>query len=336
MTIFESAVKKLTAWYVSALFVVCLFFSVPIYVISVSRLETAARKQTAIVQDFQDRYSLEPTPRLSILRDQQIRRDRQQLLRSIIMANLLLLLLGAYFSYQFAKHTLKPIEEAHEKQARFATDASHELRTPLATMQAEIEVALRDKTLNVTGAKEVLNSNLGEIARLRTLSEQLLNLTRLDTKKVQRATVSLGKAIADELKAIGKRHKLAIKTDIAKNISIHGDERLLRQLIDILVENAIKYAGDKPPDIQVALKKHEGIPILTVTDQGIGIKASELPHIFDRFYRGTNATKAHSSGHGLGLGLAKQIVEAHGGIISADSQHGGATVFHIEFGQPAP
>lgn len=328
MTIFESAVKKLTAWYVGALFIVCLVFSIPTYVIASNRLQHGALRQAEIIQEVGP-FGGQLSPRITILRNQQLEKDRQQLLRAIILANIAILSLGAYFSYWFAKRTLRPIEEAHEAQARFTTDASHELRTPLATMQAEIEVALRDKKFTVKEGKEVLTSNLEEIDRLRALSEQLLGLARLDGGQLQKGTVSFSKVVNDEIKNIEKRNGIIVKRAIGSDLKVQGDEQLLRQLITILADNATKYAGNKPPRITVALERKDAHIVLTTTDQGIGIKASELPHIFDRFYRGSNATRHSANGHGLGLSLARQIVDIHGGTIRAASQPGKQTTFEV-------
>lgn len=330
---FESAVKKLTIWYVSALFIVCLVFSFPAYVITSNRLQHGAVRQTEILQGLDDGpFATTPLPqRIAILRDEQLQKDRQQLLRTIVLANIAILALGAYFSYRFAKHTLKPIEEAHDAQARFTTDASHELRTPLATMRAEIEVALRDKKFDTSQAKHVLTSNLEEISRLKNLSEQLLNLARLDSGQLQKKPLSLSDLVEKEIKHIEKRSHLTIEHTIEKNLTLQGDEHLLRQLLTILTDNAIKYANDKPPQIGLTLHKNDDQILLAISNQGIGIKASELPHIFDRFYRGSSATKHNVSGHGLGLSLAKQIVEAHGGTIKAISQPDQQTSFEIAF-----
>ncbi len=326
MSIFQSAVKKLTLSYVGALLAVCLVFSAPIYAVASSRLEHGARKQADIVARLDGPFVTQVLPQVAIIRDQQIHQDRQQLLRSIIVANLFILAVGTYWSYWFAKRTLKPIEEAHDAQARFTTDASHELRTPLAIMQTEIEVALRNQTFTPSLAKKVLRSNLEEIARLRTLSEQLLKLTRLDNARIQKAPLAFSKLVQEEIKRIEKQHRVTIHADIAKNLHLAGDEHLLRQLIAILAENAIKYAGGKPPEIHLSLKKQDDTLQLTITDHGLGIKASELPYIFDRFYRGSNAAK-HATGHGLGLSLARQITEAHAGTLTAISTPGKTTSF---------
>lgn len=327
---FESAVKKLTVWYVSALFVVCLAFSFPTYFIASNRLTQGALSQTEILKGLDGPVSITSIPRqIALLRDEQLQRDRQQLFHTIVLANIVTLSLGAYFSYRFAKRTLKPIEESHDSQARFTTDASHELRTPLATMQAEIEVALRDKTFSTSQAKKVLASNLEEIARLEHLSEQLLNLARLDSGQLQEKSISLSTLIEKEIGHIQKHTRVTIDRTIEKDISTQGDEHLLRQLLTILVDNAIKYSDSDSPRIGVKLQKKDNRVILAVSNEGIGIKASEIPHIFDRFYRGSSASKHSANGHGLGLSLARQIVEAHGGTIKATSQPDEYTTFEI-------
>jgi two-component system sensor histidine kinase CiaH len=325
---FESAVKKLTLWYVGALFLVCLFFSIPTYTFASLQLGQAARRQTEIIRQF-DGTIIQVPSRLSALRDEQLDHDRRQLLNNIILANLVILVLGAYLSYQFAKRTLTPIEEAHEAQARFTTDASHELRTPLAIMQAEIEVALRDPKFSAKDGKAILTSNLEEIARLRTLSEQLLNLTRLDRGKLQKTTVHLDKIVQKEVEHTEKHRHIDLEQTIQKNVQLSGDADLLRELVKILIDNAIRYAGDTPPRIAVTLKKTDSQTVLAITDHGIGIKASELPYVFDRFYRGSSATRHSATGHGLGLAIAKQIVDAHGGAITATSAPGKPTIFTV-------
>ncbi len=192
-------------------------------------------------------------------------------------------------------------------------------------MQAEIEVALRNKKMTAAQAKQVLASNLEEIARLRSLSDNLLNLTRLGSNGLNQKTINLSKVIAGSIRQSEQQYGLKIAADIQKDITAKGDADLLGQLASILTDNAVKYAGNKPPDIHMQVYKRDKNAVLKITDKGIGIKPTELPYIFDRFYRGTNATGHSVSGHGLGLGLAKQIVEAHHGKIAAVSKNGQTT-----------
>lgn len=322
--IFQSAVNRLTLWYVGILLVVCIILSTPIYLFASNRIEGNTRRQTQVLQQLPG-FRVVPNE-IEELRDTQIHRDRQQLLNSLVLINIVILSSGAYLSYLFAKRTLKPIEEAHEAQTRFTTDASHELRTPLAVMQAEIEVALREKKLSLASAKEVLSSNLEEIERLHRLSEQLLNLTRLDGKAIDKKSVDLSTLVLDEV-AQAQQQTTNITQTIGKHIKTQGDKHLLRELLKILLDNAAKYGDDKP--VEVSLKKQDNQALLSITDHGIGIKASELEHIFDRFYRGSNASQHSASGHGLGLALAQQIVSAHGGAITAVSSAGNQTTFSV-------
>lgn len=332
MNLFSSAVKRLTFWYVAVLLVVCILFSFPTYILSVQRIEGGARRQTQIIQNL-PAFRVGPgmPPRfeeLENLRDEQIARDRRSLLINIVIANVLILGFGAYVSYRFAKRTLQPIEEAHTAQARFSTDASHELRTPLAVMRTEIDVALRDKKLNVKTAKQVLASNLEEIARLQRLSEQLLHLSRLDGQSIDKHPVQLSKIVQEEIEQSKKNYGLVTKSSIAKNVHVNGDANLLRELVKIMLDNAAKYG--KGNEVRIDLKKRDDSVALSIIDHGIGIQTSELKHVFDRFYRGSNASRHNSSGHGLGLSLAQQITHIHGGTITAASKLGTQTAFEVK------
>ncbi len=326
---FKSAVYKLTVWYVSALLLVCIVFSSATYAVASNRLQNGAVRQADIIEELSGPLPLDIVPGFRDRRQQQIDQDRHELLASLIVVDLLILGVGTYLSYQFAKRTLEPIEEAHLNQARFTADASHELRTPLATMQTEIDVALRNKKLPLSEAKAVLGSNLDEIARLRRLSDQLLDLTRLGTGGLQLQPVKLDQAITEEIKHLEKQHNLRITANIAKNVVVQGDPELLRQVLHILVDNAVHYAGNQPPKISVALSRDDKQATLQVTDQGIGIKPSELPHIFERFYRGSQANVHSNSGHGLGLSLAQEIIVKHHGDIHADSKAAQGATFVI-------
>jgi signal transduction histidine kinase len=326
---FESAVTKLTLWYMGLLLIVSLTFSIPTYSIASARLRHGAEKQTQVItQGLPFDYPTTFGARLTATRDDQLQKDQRQLLLTLLLANFLVLAVGSYVSYWFAKRTLQPIQDAHEAQSRFTADASHELRTPLATMQAEIEVALRGKKLGPNEARDVLQSNLEELARLRKLSDELLALTRLDSGGLKKASVKLSAAVQDEVEHLAKRYNIPIEKQIQSGITLNGDVHLLRQVVSILVDNAVRYSGEKDPVISVHLLKREKIT-LTVTDKGIGIKASEIPHIFDRFYRGSSATRHSQQGHGLGLSLAKEIIAQHGGVIDVESTPGKGTTFTI-------
>ncbi len=327
---FKSAVLKLTAWYVGALVFVCLCFSIPAYNIAAARLQRGAERQTDVIRHLP--FGAPTTgyfSQLEELREKQLGEDRQQLLRTLFIYNALIVLLGAGASYWFARRTLRPIEETHLAQSRFTSDASHELRTPLATMQAEIDVALRDKSLKLHEARAILQSNLEEVARLQLLSEQLLSLTRLSSRQDSFKPIDLAKLVGGELQGWEKSFAFAISLKGPKKVMVSGDAALLQQVISILVSNAVTYANGVDPKIRISLGAHKKFARLAVADQGPGIDPQDLPRIFDRFYRGSNATKSGVAGHGIGLALAKQIVELHDGSINVASGPKGTT-FTIE------
>lgn len=325
---FRSAVLKLTAWHVGAILLVCIMFSVPVYSIAAGQLERSAQQQTRLIQRF---YDPDTAANLAFQRDRQLHRDLEELLTKLVIANLVILAAGALLSYEVARRTLKPIEASHKAQSRFTADASHELRTPLATMQTEIEVALRDNELSRKDAREVLQSNLEEIARLRSLSDELLDLTKLDVRDMKLVGLNYTDIVRDEITKLEKRHHIKIKAELTKDVKVKGDEKLLRHLLNILVDNAVKYADGKPK-VEISLRRADHKARLSVTDHGIGIQPADLEHVFDRFYRGSNAS-AKSSGHGLGLALAKQITDAHSGSLTAASKPGHATTFTINLPQ---
>ena len=325
---FRSAVFKLTVWYMGALILVCLVFSVPIYNVTAARLRQGAVRQTEFFRQLpfdEDDY----VPRLVRLRDKQIADDQHQLLIALFLINAGIVGIGAYASYLFARRTLRPLERAHAAQVRFTADASHELRTPLAVMQTEIDVALRNKKLTATTAREVLQSNLEEVARLRQLSDQLLGLTRADTEPLRVTKVQLTKFITDTAKRLSKQYKIPIATNLQQNVVAQVDKLLIGQALSILVENAVLYSGLSDPAVTIELTvKHDSIQ-LTVRNKGNGIAAKDLEHLFDRFYRGAQAAQLNPKGHGLGLSLVKDIVKRHGGDVSVISSKKSGTCFTL-------
>jgi signal transduction histidine kinase len=327
---FKSAVFKLTAWYVGALVLVCIIFSIPIYSITAARLRSGAVRQTEFVRRLPDPFERTPLfDQLERLRDKQLADDRHELLLSLALINLGIVGIGAYASYLFARRTLKPIEKAHAAQARFTADASHELRTPLAVMQTEIEVALRSGKLTTKEAKEVLGSNLEEVARLRQLSDQLLGLTRADAEPLKLTKQNMAKLVTDQMTALAKRHKLQIAVQVPRNAPAAVDKVLLSQVLDIIVDNAVAYSGLTDPAIKATVTNLDDGLQIQITNQGNVIPAKDLEHIFDRFYRGSNATMTRPKGHGLGLALAKDVVTRHGGNLTATSTKKAGTVFTI-------
>lgn len=331
---FTIAITKLTAFYVLIVMFISIGFSAAIYQISSKEIDRGLGRQNTMMQNIPSRYDSLVLDDFASFRNQQLEDSNNRLQTNLVYFNLLILILSTFASYFLAHWTLRPLEEAIEEQNRFTADASHELKTPLAAMRSEIEVSLRDKNCNLNETKKLLNSNLEEIEKLETLSGALLKLAKLDeTQKIDFTTLNLDEIIVE---AYEKVESLAKKKDIdidAKlvNAKIFGDKSSLTELFVILFDNAIKYS---PSDTKIKLKlssdgKHSEI---SIKDHGVGIKSSQLPHIFDRFYRADQSrNKEKAEGYGLGLSIAKRIVDLHGGKISAASIPGKGTEFIVKF-----
>ncbi|MDB5160881.1 MAG: putative Histidine kinase [Candidatus Saccharibacteria bacterium] len=263
--------------------------------------------------------------------ENRIAEGRGILLNRLIIVNLVTLIAGAFLSYFLARRSLEPIEESIEAQSRFTSDASHELRTPLTAIQARNEVALRKPKLSVQEAKEVIRSNLDEAKKLSRLSEGLLQLSYNDSHNLSIAPVSLNEAAMEAINTVldTARAKGISIDDKAPNIKVLADKQNLSQAISILLDNAIKYSPEGSV-IEIGGYARGKQAYLTVKDKGDGIKASDLPHIFQRFYRTeASRTKKGSNGYGLGLSIADKIITQHGGEITVKSQPGKGSTFTI-------
>lgn len=324
---FQSAVNKLTAWYVAALLVIVVVFSLPIFSVAANRLDRAASRQGDIFRELPGRpLDAEPMEQ-RMRREAVIDQERSALLQQIIFIDIVIVSAGAVASYFFAKRTLRPIEEAHEAQGRFTADASHELRTPLAIMQSEIEVALKDAQASKADLQATLTSNLEEVERLRVLSDQLLALTKIDSDALQVSSFSMTKAVKKRVTELEKQYGVHIAQDLQPGVMVTGNEHLLMEAVTILISNAVRYSGDTA-DITVSLGRNKQAVELMVQDNGIGIAPNELDAIFERFSRGSNAP-AKSSGHGLGLALAREIARKSGGDITVKSEVGVGSTFTL-------
>lgn len=319
----------------AAIALICLMFSIPVYNLTSNRLRSGAERQAEYI-----RKAIRPgrtpasLPELVQIREEQLSEDRAQLLSSLIIVNLSIIAIGGYLSYLFAKQTLRPIQEAHKLQKDFTANASHELRTPLAVIQAQSEVTLRNKKLTLGMAKDTISSNLEEVSRLQNITNQLLNLTKIGGGSLNTKSVDLAKIIKPEADLYKKTSEVDIEMNLAKGVVIQADSTLLRQAIGIILDNAIKYTklGNKP-EISISLSKNRSYAKLKIADKGIGIVTEEKSKIFDRFFRGKNNEGSADApkGNGLGLAIAKQIVDQHNGEISLEkSTPGKGSTFCIK------
>lgn len=326
--LFHSAALKLTVWYLAVIMSLSVVCSGVIYHFSSQELELNTRRQ---VYFFNDQLSSTDFFTFSKLRQRQLNDALQRLQFNLVLFNLGVIAFGGVASYGLARRTMRPIEETLEAQTRFAGDASHELRTPLAVMQTEIEVALRNPNLSSGEAIKILSSNLEETTKLRALSDGLLRLSSTDNLQELSQIVQLksvaGQAVQQWSK-IAQRKKIKITTQLL-NVKTHGDPQSLVDLVSILLDNAIKFSPAGSEIVVRSYKKDRRVHI-SVQDNGLGIAKEELPQIFERFYQGdTSRSKKSASGYGLGLAIAKKIVELHRGSIEVKSTVGKGSTFIV-------
>lgn len=274
-----------------------------------------------------------PNLRLFVLDPELIEETKNRLKTILILVNAGIFGASSLAGFFLAGRTLKPIKEMVDEQNRFITDASHEFRTPITSLKTEIEVNLRDKR---TGreTKKILQSNLEEVNNLQSLSDNLIRLTQYQKTNgnITFEDTSL-KEIVDEacrkVANLAKHKKITIKNQI-KDHSIQINRQSLSEAFVIFLDNAIKYS---PKNTSVTLISHttDHSIVVDIKDQGIGIDKKDIPHLFDRFYRADKSrTKTDVSGYGLGLSIAKQIIDRHNGSISVESEEGCGTTFSIQ------
>lgn len=227
-------------------------------------------------------------------------------------------LVGLYF----ARSSLKPVEETMLRLEQFTQDASHELKTPLAVLGSTLDVALKTKKY-----KEGIESARQDLGEISILVERLLELARLDAFSIERERVDLSLVASESVEKflhLADEQSLTLVTDIAPDISVEADPTLIKQVLNNLISNALKF--NRPGgSVTVRLTKKE----LSVSDTGVGISKEDVARIFDRFFQAESSRS--SGGLGLGLALVKRIVDLHGWSISAQSKEGEGTTFKVNF-----
>ena len=336
---FDKIHLKLAVYYTAIIMCLSLGFSFAIYKLSSNELNNSYDKQMVMLRD--DPFQLQGTgqvrnlERLNSFRDQQIDDSKNRMLVSLIYYNLVILVFALMISYYLARKTVEPIIEAMEAQDRFTADASHELRTPLTAMRTEIEVLMSDKNMSLEDSRLLLNSNLEEIQKLEALSSGLLKLARqrggANSECYKKEELSLiVEKVAEKLKPLADKKEMKLEVQLVDGLVL-GEKHSLTEVVTILLDNAIKYGREKT-EILVSMQKVGKHIQLKVADQGEGIKATDLPHIFDRFYRVDHSrNKQKVDGYGLGLAIAKNIVESHKGQIKAESKLGEGSTFTVTF-----
>ncbi|OGD62171.1 hypothetical protein A2160_01300 [Candidatus Beckwithbacteria bacterium RBG_13_42_9] len=325
---FQKERLKLTFWYLLIIIIVSSLFSLFIYYGLTFELGRYARIETRIEGLPQ------PPPLVHFRLDPEVFDEiRRRIALRLILTDLVIWTLSGAAAYFLAGRTLKPIGEMLEEQKRFVADASHELRTPLTAIKTEVEVALRDKKLSPTNTKRLLQSNLEEVDKMQSLSDHLLALSQYQSRdrKLKKEKIILKEIVTEAWNkvaglALQKQVKLETKVD---DLEIMANRLSLTELLTILLDNSVKYSHQQGRIIVKAFEKGKNI-FITVKDFGMGIKAGDLPYIFNRFYRADlSRTKTKIDGYGLGLSIAKSIADLHNGTVAAESTPGKGAKFQI-------
>lgn len=239
-------------------------------------------------------------------------------------------------SRYFANRSIAPVREAFEKQKRFIADASHELKTPLAVINtnADVLLAAGDETIN--SQAKWLHHIKSETERMKTLTNDLLYLTQMDDARehVMYAPFDLSEAVESvilTMEAVIFEKELNFSYEIEPGLKLTGSSEQMKQVVMILLDNAIKYTNPKGY-IQLELKRQHNHLRLKVSNTGEGIASEHAGRIFDRFYRADASRARKSGGYGLGLAIAKSIVEQHKGKIEVKSIPQEMTSFYVQLG----
>ena len=228
---------------------------------------------------------------------------------------------------------LDRLEQYMNQQKQFVSDASHELRTPIAIIQGYTEMLERWGKDDPAILEESINSLSQETANMKELLEKLLFLSRSDKKtlKVDKEVFNLSNLCYEVIRETGfidDEHDVIPK--ITDDVMLSGDKSLIKELIRILVDNAIKYTPEGG-SITIGCTSSKQNVILSIQDTGIGIAREHIPHLFERFYRIDEARNKKTGGTGLGLAIAQQIVKVHDAQISVTSEIDQGTSFFIFF-----
>lgn len=257
----------------------------------------------------------------------------KKLLNTLVASLIVGVLAIASAGYFLAKRALVPIKASWDKQQQFVADASHELRTPLAVIKSNTELLLRHPEHTIEQESVRVTNVLREAMRMKKLVVTLLTLARADASQLelQKITFNIGEVIADvveQFTPLAEVKGVQLKFSVDDVSEIEADKERLLQLFAILLDNALKYTSNEGT-ILVNCYQNANFVVIRVEDNGCGIAPEDVPHVFDRFFRGDKARSRESGGAGLGLAIADWIVKQHGGKIQIESEIGWGTKIEV-------
>lgn len=247
----------------------------------------------------------------------------------------LAMLIAIFFiSRFFANRSIKPIKETFDRQKQFIADASHELKTPLAIINTNTDVLLSNDEDTIKNQSKWIYYIKSEVERMAKLTNDLLYLAQVDHSDIKLISTDFDLSETIEnviltMEASIFENNILLDYNIEPNVISHGSSEQIKQVVMILLDNALKYTNPKGK-ISLSLKKHNNKAIMTISNTGKGISEEHLEKIFDRFYCVDKSRSRNSGGYGLGLSIAKAIVEQHYGKITVKSNVNEDTTFRVE------
>ncbi len=246
----------------------------------------------------------------------------------------LALVIATVVGWFMAGKAIVPLREAYEKQRQFAADASHELRTPLSVVMASAEILESDASITSPFLKQVIGDVHDEVKKMTKLVSDLLVVARSDNQalKLKIGKTDLAAAVDQTLRLmqpLADKKNIRLLREGAEKLTARLDEQKVKQLMLILVDNAVKYTPEGGSVTVRLTEPAAGRVVFEVQDTGIGIAPEDQERIFDRFYRVDKARSREMGGNGLGLAIAQEIVNLHGGTIKVASTPGEGTTFTV-------
>ncbi|WP_340014938.1 HAMP domain-containing sensor histidine kinase [Paenibacillus sp. FSL K6-1318] len=255
------------------------------------------------------------------------------LIYTFAVVGLVMLIVIYFLSRYFANRSIAPVREAFEKQKQFIGDASHELKTPLAIINTNADVLLANQEDTIANQAKWLHYIKSETERMTGLTNDLLYLTQMDDSRSTMIHAKFNMSDAVEsiilpMEAVIFEKNISLDYNIEPNLTVHGNSEQIKQVILILLDNAVKYSGPKG-SVNVTLQRQNNDVMLAVSNTGEGIAPEHLDRIFDRFYRTDSSRARKHGGHGLGLAIARSIVDQHKGEVYARSVVGEGATFYV-------
>lgn len=321
---FERAAQHLTVYYVLGILAILVFSSVAVY----SLFSVPSAPAAPVCLNDACRTTAEHHLDFNFFE------FREHIESVLLVVDIIVLIFGGIFAYFFARRTLRPIEVMYRDQEQFMADVAHELRTPLAVLRSGAEVLLR-KEREPQEYVTYINEMQDETHRMTRIVNDLLFLLKFKRQQTSpMVVVDFSTLVGDQVHQFtdyAAEHKVALQAEIDPDITVYGISDSLVRLLQNVLKNAIDY---NRPDgvVTVSLTQDVALITLTVRDTGVGIPKEDQAHVFDRFYK-SDRSRAYSetAGTGLGLAIVQEIVTAHYGTITLESEPDQGTTVTVRF-----